>query len=561
MGGYSLGVDLGTTYSAAAVQRDGQAQIVSLGTRSGAIPSVVYLNDDQTMTTGEAADRRGITRPDRVARGFKRRLGDTTPILLGGSPHSAESLMAKLLRAVVDKVAELEGGPAAHVAVSLPANWGPYKRELLDQAIRLAGLSEVTVLTEPEAAAIHYAATEHLPVGEIVAVYDLGGGTFDAAVLRRTEAGFEILGQPEGIERLGGIDFDAAVFEHVRAALGGRLESLDVDDPAAIAAAARLRQECVDAKEALSADPEVGIPAVLPNVVTEVRLTRPELETMIRPALAETIGSLQRAMESAGVTPEEVSRVLLVGGSSRIPLVAEMVSGAFGRPVAIDAHPKHAVALGAAVAAAAGAVGAPSREAVAEAAVAAEVTERADIAEGPPPEPSPTPPPPPTSMPPTTPPTSKPRRRIVTLGALVVLVLAVAATVFVVRGGDDAAAVCPELTPAELAQATGSEAKAVSGTTGRCAYEAAAVPGAQPDLVSIDTATAVGCDDGAQEAIEGRQASTCRRPGPSSPYYDLTLYFTRDGKAMQATVTTLVVDAQRWVTAFEKVSEAIADPA
>ncbi|MEY2465027.1 MAG: hypothetical protein QOH64_3165, partial [Acidimicrobiaceae bacterium] len=398
MAGYALGIDLGTTYSAAAVHRDGQAQIVSLGTRSAAIPSVVYLNDDHTVVTGEAADRRGVTRADRVARGFKRRLGDTTPILLGGAPHSAESLMAKMLRAIADKVAELEGGPAEHVAISHPANWGPFKQDLLGQAIRLAELTGATVLTEPEAAAIHYATSEHLPVGEIVAVYDLGGGTFDAAILRRTDAGFEILGEPEGIQHLGGIDFDAAVFNHVRDALGGRIEELDTEDQAAVASAARLREECIDAKEALSSDPEVGIPVVLPNVVTEVRLTRPELERMIRPALSDTIASLQRAMQSAKVTPAQVSRVLLIGGSSRIPLVAELVSGAIGRPIAIDAHPKFAVALGAAVAAAA--AGAESTmSAVVETTHVAEVAELAELPEAeaspalPPPQ-SPPPPPP-----------------------------------------------------------------------------------------------------------------------------------------------------------------------
>jgi hypothetical protein len=286
-----------------------------------------------------------------------------------------------------------------------------------------------------------------------------------------------------------------------------------------------------------------------------VRLTRPELETMIRPALTETIGSLERAMQSAGVTPEQVSRVLLVGGSSRIPLVAEMVSGAFGRPVAIDAHPKHAVALGAAVAASSFG---PAETAVA---VADEVRET-EAVEVPSPPPEPTTPLAPSMARSTPTPTSKPRRRIVKVGALVVLVLAVAAVVFVVRGGDDAAAVCPELSPAELSQATGAEARPIRLANGaRCTYDAAAVPGALPDNVVIDAAAPAGCSDGSEVAIDGRKASTCRRPGPSDPFYNLTLYFTRDGKAMQATVDTLIVDAQRWVTAFEKVGQAIADPA
>ncbi|MGK5683555.1 Hsp70 family protein [Actinoplanes sp. URMC 104] len=346
---YALGIDMGTTFTAAATWRDGRSEIVPLGSRGAAVPSVVLLRDDGTFLTGEAANRRGLTEPHRVAREFKRRLGDTTPILLGGVPQSAEALAARLLRAVADAVADREGGPPARVCVSHPANWGAYKTDLLRQAVRMAELEgTVSYTTEPEAAAASYAQQQRIEPGAVVAVYDLGGGTFDAAVLRKTVAGFTILGRPEGIERLGGIDFDAAVFHHVRTALGGKLDELDEDDPAAVAAVARLRDECVQAKEALSSDTDTTIPVLLPNVVTEVRLTRSELEAMVRPALYGSVEALQRAVRSAGFAPEELHSVLLVGGSSRMPIVAQLVTSEFARPVALDAHPKHAVALGAA---------------------------------------------------------------------------------------------------------------------------------------------------------------------------------------------------------------------
>src|SRR4051794_17886250 len=354
---YVLGIDLGTTFTAVATYRDGRAQIVSIGTHMAAIPSVVFLRQDAAVLTGEAADRRALSEPGRVAREFKRRVGDTTPIMVGGSPYSAEQLSAEILRSVLAQVAQLEGAPADHVAVCHPANWGPYKKELLVQTVELADIRDPTFVTEPEAAAVYYASTEHVETGQLVAVYDLGGGTFDTAVLRKTATGFETLGEPQGIERLGGIDFDAAVFNYVREAVGGALDELDPNDPTVIAAGARLREECVEAKEALSSDSETSIPVLLPNVMTEVRLTRAEFEGMIRPALTTTIGALQRALRSANVQPADISRVLLVGGSSRIPLVAEMVGAELGRPVATDAHPKHAIALGAAIAAAASVAG------------------------------------------------------------------------------------------------------------------------------------------------------------------------------------------------------------
>ena len=350
---YDVGIDLGTTYSAAAVHRDGRSSIFPLGSRAAAIPTVVYLKEGGQVLTGEAAVRRAITEPERVAREFKRRLGDTTPVIVGGTPYSAEALMARVLRGVLDEVERREGSPPSRIAISHPANWGQYKLDLLNQAIRLAEIDaeKVTLLTEPEAAALSYASQERIDQGEIIAVYDLGGGTFDAAVLRRTEDGFEIIGKPEGIERLGGIDFDAAVAAHVARSLDGALDEIDHDDPASIAGMSRLRQDCVDAKEALSSDTDATIPVLLPTVQTEVRITRAEFEALIRPSLVDSIGAMHRAVKSAGVAWEDISKVLLVGGSSRVPLISQMVSSELGRPVAIDAHPKHAVALGAAFAA------------------------------------------------------------------------------------------------------------------------------------------------------------------------------------------------------------------
>jgi molecular chaperone DnaK len=348
--GYQVGVDLGTTYTAAALHRAGRVEIVTLGDRAAAIPSVVLLREDSTILTGEAAARRASTEPRRVAREFKRRLGDPVPILLADAPFSAEQLMANVLRAVLEQTAGTEGGPPARVALTHPANWGPYKIDLLNQAVHLADLPGADLFTEPEAAATYYASVERMDAGQTVAVYDLGGGTFDATVLRRSDDGFEILGEPEGIERLGGIDFDEAVFSHVRTSLGDAVEQLDPADEVAMAAVTRLREDCITAKEALSRDTDVAIPVFLPTVQTEVRLRRSEFEDMIRPALTETIGSLCRSLRSAGVSQSELESVLLVGGSSRIPLVAQLITAELGRPVAVDAHPKHSVALGAALA-------------------------------------------------------------------------------------------------------------------------------------------------------------------------------------------------------------------
>ncbi|GAA0568207.1 hypothetical protein GCM10010172_60490 [Paractinoplanes ferrugineus] len=346
---YGLGIDLGTTHTAAAVRAEGRVEVVRLGGRRAEIPSLVFVTPDGGLLIGDAAERRGAADPARLAREFKRRIGDPVPILVGGTPFSAHALTAKLLRYVLDTVTQLQDGPPAAITVTHPANWGPYKREQLDQAIKLADAGPVVFRSEPEAAALQHATARRIAPGETVAVYDLGGGTFDVAVLRRDGDGFVLLGEPEGVEQLGGIDFDEAVFGHVLEVLGDKAQ-LDPADPDAVSALARLRRDCVEAKESLSFDTETMIPVALPGMHTRVRLNRSELESMIAPSLADTISATHRALRSAGVAPAEVNAFLLAGGSSRIPLVSELLSTEFQRPVVADPHPEHSIAMGAAVA-------------------------------------------------------------------------------------------------------------------------------------------------------------------------------------------------------------------
>jgi molecular chaperone DnaK len=382
---YSLGVDLGTTFSAAAVADGGRAEVFTLGTVAPAIPSIVVLRADGEVLVGEAADRRALTEPTRTAREFKRRLGDPAPFVLGGTPYGAEALMARMLRWIVDAVSQRQGGAPGLIAITHPANYGPYKLDLLREMVRLADVGPVTFISEPEAAAINYAERDRLEPGQLVAVYDFGGGTFDAAVLRKTATGFEVLGTPEGMERLGGIDFDQAIFSHVNDAVDGRIQEADTSDPSVRTALARLRADCRAAKESLSTDTDVTIPIVLPGLHTEVRLTRPEFEAMVRPRLEETVASLERAVRSTGFEMARIEKILLVGGSSRIPLVAEMVRAATGRPTAVDAHPKFAIALGAASQAAevVAADGAAAAAASAAAVAAAEIGAAASVASTP----------------------------------------------------------------------------------------------------------------------------------------------------------------------------------
>ncbi|TDV47791.1 Hsp70 family protein [Actinophytocola oryzae] len=350
--GYRLGIDFGTTFTAAAVHRDGEqvTELVPLGDNRAAVPSVVFVAPDGGMVMGDAAARRAVTDPDRVIREVKRRIGDETPLLIGGLPIEAHTIAACFVRWVVDRVSEREGARPEGLALTHPASWGRHKCALLTSALVEQGIATVRLVPEPAAAAFAYAASRDVPPGAAVGVYDLGGGTFDAAIVRRLpDGGFVLAGRPEGIESLGGVDFDEAVFAHVRAAVGPQWTGLDFDDPLVRTAAAALRRECTEAKEGLSADTEVTIPVMLPGVSMRVRMVRTELEQLVAPAIAETVEALRRACASADVRAQDLAAVLLAGGSSRIPLVAQRVSAELDRPVTVDADPKSVVASGAAL--------------------------------------------------------------------------------------------------------------------------------------------------------------------------------------------------------------------
>src|SRR4051794_20600893 len=183
---YALGIDLGSTFTAAAIWRDGRAETVPLADRAHSVPSALWLRPDGVLLVGDVAARRGTIEPDRLARDFKRRLGDDAPLLLGDSELSAQELTGQLIRWVVEKVTEREGGPPAHVTLTCPATWGDYRRRLITKAAEAAKLTDVGLLAEPVAAAVYYASSERLEPGALVAVYDLGGGTFDATVVEKT---------------------------------------------------------------------------------------------------------------------------------------------------------------------------------------------------------------------------------------------------------------------------------------------------------------------------------------------------------------------------------------
>ena len=251
---YDVGIDVGTTFTAAAICRGGAVEPVALTTSRVTVPSVVFAAGDE-MLFGGAAERRGAAQPDGLAREFKRRVGDPVPLMLSGSPYHADRLTALMANWVLGTVAEQLGGPAGGAVFTHPANWTEYQLGTLRNALADVGLGHAELISEPAAAAIDYAAVAEVAAGSSLLVYDLGGGTFDVALLRREGARFEHVVEPSGIERLGGIDFDEAVFQFALTTIPRPTCSSAVrQHPEGAAALIQLKRRCVEAKEALSSD-------------------------------------------------------------------------------------------------------------------------------------------------------------------------------------------------------------------------------------------------------------------------------------------------------------------
>lgn len=348
--GYGLGIDLGTTYTAAAVSGSSPTHVVALGT-DGVVPSVVFADERGALLTGARAAQAATLDPACASWVHKRHLGDPEPLWLGGVPYSPATLMAAQLRDVIRHVVRVQGASPDKIVLTCPAVWGPYRREHFDDVPKLAGAGNVRIITEPEAAATHYAVERRLGAGDLVAVYDLGGGTFDTTIMRALPSGMEILGTPQGIESLGGVDFDHTLLAHLDDRLDGAISDLDQEDPEHARLLAGIYGRCVRAKEILSKERVVTMKVPLTGELREIEVTRSDFNDMIRPLLEMTIDALDRTIESSGIGIEDLAGVLLAGGSSRIPLVSQLVSKSLGKPVHLTLDPKLAVSMGAAAAA------------------------------------------------------------------------------------------------------------------------------------------------------------------------------------------------------------------
>jgi actin-like ATPase involved in cell morphogenesis len=347
-----LSVDLGTSNTVAVLSAHGRPPRVIEVDGSATMPSALFAADDGNLVVGRDAERRARLDPARFEPNPKRRVDEGT-LLLGDVVVPVTEALGAVLRRVADETSrQLGGAKPDEVRLTHPAQWGPVRRNVLLAAARLAGMGTNLVLVpEPVAAAAHFASFpgQQLGHGQALAVYDLGAGTFDVAIVGATQTGYTVLAEA-GLPDLGGLDVDQALLEHV-----GR--QVSIRDPARWQSILRpestgdrraqraLREDVKAAKEALSRHPQTEVP--LPEPFEDVLVTRVELEALIRPSLLRSVELLASTIRSTGMTPDRLVGIYLVGGSSRIPLIATLIAEQLRVvPSSLD-QPETAVALGA----------------------------------------------------------------------------------------------------------------------------------------------------------------------------------------------------------------------
>lgn len=346
-----VGIDLGTTNSSIAILRDGRPEVLRDGD-DGLVPSCVGLGPRNDIVVGSVARNQAALYPERTVLSVKRRMGSTAKLRLGEREYSPQEVSAFILRNLAERAKKILGSKVERVVITVPAYFTDAQRKATREAGELAGLSVDRIVNEPTAASLAYD-IGHKAASQIL-VYDLGGGTFDVSVVR-TEGGVVEVLATAGDNRLGGDDFDALIVER----LNDHLEEAggsDLRNDRSVQA--RLLHAAEAAKRKLSFEPftmveEDNLAVVKGRPVhLSCELSRMDFESDIKDLLQGSLKHVSKALSDAELRPTDLDLVLLVGGSTRIPLVARMLKDRLGSMPHGEVDPDQCVALGAAVQAA-----------------------------------------------------------------------------------------------------------------------------------------------------------------------------------------------------------------
>jgi molecular chaperone DnaK len=346
-----LGIDLGTTNSEVAVIRDGKPHVFAED-GDPILPSFVGLSEDGKLLVGKAARNQWVVAPERTVKSIKRKMGQDVKIQLGDQEYRPQEISAMILRALKDRASAQLGMPVKKAVITVPAYFNDDQRSATREAGELAGLEVVRILNEPTAASLTYD-PKNTELHRIL-VYDLGGGTFDVSIVQAQEGVIEVLAS-HGDTQLGGDDFDELLYKHVVLKFQAQ-HSIDLGSN--VVSRARALRAVEAAKRQLSYHPFVRLEEEFiaekdgQALHLQLEITRNEYEELIRPLLQRTMDCVQRALEDAKLRPSSLDKVVLVGGSTRTPLVSQLLEERLGQPAHQEVNPDLCVAMGAGIQAA-----------------------------------------------------------------------------------------------------------------------------------------------------------------------------------------------------------------
>ncbi len=344
-----LGFDLGTTNSVVSIVQDGKPVVLCDEMGQGILPSVVGLDGDGRLLVGQEARNQALVAPERTVKSIKRRMGDETEVSMAGNRYSPQEISAMILRTLKERAAKALGRPCNKAVITVPAFFGENQREATRQAGEMAGLEVVRIINEPTAASLVY--EPHSDRNERLLVFDLGGGTFDVSIVQMEQGVVEVLAS-HGDTHLGGDDFDQLLLDHVCDTFA-KMHDVDLRDIPT--ARSRLLQAVEEAKKRLSYE---AVTTIAEEFIAEkdgkplhvnMAIDRHDYETMIAPLLEKTLTCVDAALDDAKLNASQIDRVLLVGGSTRTPLVHRLLSEQLRRELHSEIDPDQCVALGAAV--------------------------------------------------------------------------------------------------------------------------------------------------------------------------------------------------------------------
>ena len=348
--GKIIGIDLGTTNSCVAVMEGGEPVVIPNAEGNRTTPSVVAFSKNGERLVGQIAKRQAVTNPENTVISIKRDMGSNKKVKIEGDEFSPQEISAMILQKLKTDAENYLGQPVTQAVITVPAYFSDSQRQATKDAGKIAGLEVLRIINEPTAAALAFGMDKEDQDQKIM-VYDLGGGTFDVSILDIGDGVFEVLAT-NGNTRLGGDDFDERIIEYL---VSEFKKSSGIDLKTDKMAMQRLKEAAEKAKIELSGmqQTQINLPFITADATgpkhLDITLTRAKFEELISDLIEATKIPVEKAMKDAGVTANDLHKVLLVGGSTRVPAVQEAVKKITGKEPDKGINPDECVAIGAAI--------------------------------------------------------------------------------------------------------------------------------------------------------------------------------------------------------------------